>query len=164
MVGGTREVAFQPRFRGWCISHHVFLVAYPWGLIRQPLKRGWDTLSPSRSYHAMVGYAYINPLTGLPPSHGTLSPHVMGGYAYINPLTGLPPSHGTLSYHAMVGYAYINPLAIPPCYGGLFLHQPLNGVDLLSRDAILPCYGRLCLHQPLSYPPMLWGVMPTSTP
>ncbi len=37
----------------------------------------------------MVGYAYINPLTGLTPSHGTLSYHVMAGYAYINPLAGL---------------------------------------------------------------------------
>ncbi len=42
----------------------------------------------------MAGYAYINPLAGLNPHHGTSSYHVMAGYAYINPLAGLIYSQG----------------------------------------------------------------------
>ncbi len=58
----------------------------------------------------LVGYA--NPLNGVGIPHSRhASHHSMVGYAYINPLTGLTPSHGTLSYHVMAGYAYINPLA-----------------------------------------------------
>ncbi len=95
MVGGIREVAVQPRLRGWRIPRHVSPAIHAThvspGRIRQPLKRGWDTLSPSRSYHAVAGYAYINPLTGLSFSYGMRSYHIMAGYAYINPLTGLTP-------------------------------------------------------------------------
>ncbi len=47
------------------------------------------------SYHAMAGYAYINPLAGLGYTHREVAAHHgMVGYAYINPLAWLSPTGG----------------------------------------------------------------------
>ncbi len=55
-----------------------------WRGIRQPLKRGWITLSPYLAPYDIGGYAYVNPLAGLKPHARVASYHIMAGYAYVN--------------------------------------------------------------------------------
>ncbi len=114
-------------------------------IIRQPLKRGWDTPSLFLAYHVMAGYAYINPLAGLTLTHPSQSYHVMAGYAYINPLAGLPLTHPSRSYHIMAGYAYINPLA------GLTLTRLSRSYHVMAGYAYInPLAGLTPTHPSLS--------------
>ncbi len=70
------ERVIQPRFRGWRVmdGEGVGDVA---GRCEEYVARNTPTPEtglgphiPSRSYHVMAGYAYINPLAGLTPPTG----------------------------------------------------------------------------------------------